>query len=46
MLVIRNNFRHFLVTVKINYDLNITDLSSVPFPLLSGLLLTTLSNAR
>ena len=40
MLVIRSNFRHFLVTVKINYDLNITDLSSVPFPFLSGLLLT------
>ena len=40
MLVIRNNFRHFLVTVKINYDLNITDLGSVPFPFLSGLLLT------
>ena len=40
MLVIRSNFRHFLVTVKINYDLNITDLGNVPFPFLSGLLLT------
>ena len=40
MLVIRSNFRHFLVTVKTNYDLNITDLGSVPFPFLSGLLLT------